>query len=488
MKKISLIFLFLAVLLLVGQIGKADVKPASVFSDNMVLQADRNIAVWGTANQAESVIVEIDGNRAVTRAGFDGEWQVELPAMKYGGPYELNVFGDDTLTLKNVMIGEVWLCGGQSNMHMTVRGVENAKEEIANANYRNIRFLTVPKSGSTKAQNNIEAKWEVCSPKSVEEKTAVGYFFGRALNQELNVAVGLIDVSYGGATILTFMDKATVENTNDTVLFKETQRERWEGYKKRVALWEQGGRKNERPGFPPQHFSSLCYNAMVNPVIPYTNGGAIWYQGESNAGHPDEYVNWFGDYIAMMRNKFNNPQMSFYYVQLAGFENQHNTNVPREIWAKFRLGQEQCLKFPNTGMATAMDIGMKDNIHPKNKQEVGRRLALCALNQIYGLTNLVSNGPQLKSIEKKGKTLLLTFDYCYGGLKNKGKGKSIKGFSAVLTNGEVIDVEGKIKSESTIEIKVSGAQRLRYAYANYPICPLYNGVGLPALPFEREIK
>lgn len=180
--------------------------------------------------------------------------------------------------------------------------------------------------------------------------------------------------------------------------------------------------------------------------------------------------------------------MPFYFVQLAGFENQRNTNILVETWAKFRLGQEQCLKHTNTGMATAMDIGMRDNIHPKNKQEVGRRLALCALNQTYGKTEVVCNGPQLKSIEKKGKILLLTFEHCEGELKNKDKGKVIKGFSAVLENGDLMSVEGKIKSTNTIEIKASKVQRLRYAYANYPVCPLYNGAGLPALPFDMEVK
>lgn len=300
MNKLNLNFLFLAILLLAGQNTKANVKMASVFSDHMVLQADRNIAVWGTANHAESVTVEINGNSAIARTGFDGKWHVNLPPMEYGGPYEVNVFGDDTLTLKNVMVGEVWLCGGQSNMHMTVRGVENAKEEMAKANYKNIRFLTVPKSGSTKPQNSVEAKWEVCSSQSIDSKTAVGYFFGRELHHELNVAIGLIDVSYGGATIFTFMDENAVANTIDTASFNETQRERWDAYKMRVTNWEKNGRKDKRPAFAPQHFSALCYNAMVNPVIPFANRGAIWYQGESNAAQAEKYVTWFGDYISMI--------------------------------------------------------------------------------------------------------------------------------------------------------------------------------------------
>jgi sialate O-acetylesterase len=488
MNKSRLNIILVSLLLLLVEITFANVKLASVFSDHMVLQADKTIVVWGTADIAELVTVEINGNKAISRTDINGKWQLELPAMKYSGPFELMVSGDDTLVLKNVMIGEVWLCAGQSNMRMTVKGVINAKEEIANANYKKIRFLTVPLAGAETTQDSFDAKWQVCSQATVGELTAAGYFFGRKLHEELDVAIGLIDISYGGATIAAFMDESTVANTVDTATFNETQKKRWEGYITRVANWEKNGRKEKRPSFRPQHFSTLCYNAMVNPIVPVANRGAIWYQGESNTAEPEKYVTWFGDYISMMRKKFNNPEMPFYFVQLAGFENQHNTNVPPEIWAKFRLGQEQCLKHPNTGMATAIDIGVKDNIHPKNKQEVGRRLALNALNQTYGETDVVFKGPQLKSIEKKDKSLLLRFDHCEDGLKNNDKGKYVKGFSAVLTNGEIIDVEGKIKSNNTIEIKGSTIKRLRYAYANYPVCPLYNGAGLPALPFDKLVE
>jgi len=488
MKKLNLNFLFIAFVLLAGQSIRANVKLASVFSDNMVLQADKTIVVWGTADVAELVTVEINGFKAISRTTINGKWTVELPAMKYGGPYELKVSGDDIVVLKNVMIGEVWLCAGQSNMHMKVKGVVNAQEEIAHANYKNIRFLTIPKSGSTVPQNTVNASWEVCSLQSIASKTAVGYFFGRELNTELNVAIGLIDVSYGGATIFTFMDESTVANTIGTAIIHSKDKEYETFCTKQVMQWEENGRMGKRPSLLVQGISTLCYNAMVNPIVPFANRGAIWYQGESNAAEPQKYVTWFGDYISMMRTKFNNREMPFYFVQLAGFENQHNTNIPSETWAKFRLGQERCLKHPNTGMAAAMDIGMKDNIHPKNKQEVGRRLALNALNQTYGKTDVVYQGPQLKFIKKKGKTLVLTFDHCEGGLKNKDKGKIIKGFSAVLTNGEIIAIEGKIKSKNTIEIKGSTIKRLRYAYANYPVCPLYNSEGLPALPFDQLVE
>jgi sialate O-acetylesterase len=397
MKKTNHNFILISFLVLLANTAFANVKLASIFSDHMVLQADKTIVVWGTADIAELVTVEINGFKAISRTTINRKWKVELPAMKYGGPYELKVSGDNIVVLKNVMIGEVWLCAGQSNMRMTVKGVSNAKEEMAQADYKNIRFLTIPNSGNTEPQNTVNASWEVCSPKSIASKTAVGYFFGRELNTELNVAIGLIDVSYGGATIFTFMDESTVEKTIDTATFNGVQKQRWDAYKARVENWEINDRHNKRPSFSPQHFSTLCYNAMVHPIVPFANRGAIWYQGESNASEPEKYVTWFGDYISMMREKFNNAEMPLYFVQLAGFENQ----LPPETWAKFRLGQEQCMKYPNTGMAAALDIGMKDNIHPKNKQEVGRRLALNALNQTYGKTDVAYRGPQLKFIYQK---------------------------------------------------------------------------------------
>jgi sialate O-acetylesterase len=250
---------------------------------------------------------------------------------------------------------------------MNVSGVENAKEEIANANIDNIRFFTVPQKGTVEIQNNIEAEWQICSPGIVGDKTATGYFFARKLSKELNAVVGLIDISYGGANILTFMDNKTIQSAENRASITMHDESREKMMEKRIENWEGNGRSANRPCFP-QSISSLCYNAMVHPIIPFANRGAIWYQGEANVNAPDDYVHWFGDYISMMRGKFNNPEMPFYFVQLAGFENQYNTNIAPEVWAKFRIAQEQCLKYSYTGMVTAMDIGQKDNIHPKNKQ------------------------------------------------------------------------------------------------------------------------
>ena len=512
MRKINTRFILGLLILLAGEVI-AKVEPASVFTNNMVLQADKNIVVWGTADVNEAITVSINGVSAKTKGGTDGKWKVELPAMTYGGPYKLKFIGNNTLSMTNVMIGEVWICAGQSNMRQPVRNSINAKEEIGNAKYKNIRFLTIPLDGSAEPKTKFNAKWVVCSKTTVANKTATGYFFGRKLHEDLDVAIGLIDVSYGGATIFTFMDKETIENTVDTASIYRLDRANRKKFQTAMTKWESNGRKGYKPTkvskiynanfkqwkeegrkgvkpflASPNRYSSLCYNAMVHPLVPFSVKGAIWYQGEANTSSPESYVKWFGDYINMMRKHFNNTEMPYYFVQLAGFENQPNTKVLPETWAKFRLGQEQCLKHPFTGMITAMDIGEKKNIHPKNKQEVGRRFALSALHQTYGKTEVVYQGPTIKTIDQKGKKLLLTFEHCEGGLKNNKKKKLVSGFSAVLNNGKVVALEGEIKSSNTIEIKVSEVKRLRYAYANYPDCPLYNGKGLPALSFDKEIK
>jgi sialate O-acetylesterase len=204
-------------------------------------------------------------------------------------------------------------------------------------------------------------------------------------------------------------------------------------------------------------------------------------------GTPEEYIHWYRDYMGMMRARFNNPGLPFYHVQLAGFINQPNTKVPPETWARFRLAQEKILELPNTGMATAMDIGMKDNIHPKNKQEVGRRLALCALNKTYGKTDVVCEGPRVRSVMKNGTKIAVTFSSCDGGLQlNRESG----GFTGLLEDGTSVELTGKISGAESLEIDPTGnkIERLRCAYANYPACPLVNGAGLPALPFDRPVN
>ncbi|QHI68483.1 sulfatase-like hydrolase/transferase [Tichowtungia aerotolerans] len=457
----------------------AGVRLPGIFSDGMVLQADAPVQVWGRAEPGDAITVEFAGQKKTAKTNDEGTWQVTLDPMSVSSnPRRMTVSSTrnselETLNFSNVLVGEVWLCAGQSNMRMTVRGVTNAGKEMSNADFPGIRFFTTPAIGHEEPQEDVDANWTVCSPQSVGNSTATGYFFGRKLHQDLNVPIGLVDISYGGAVIATFMDAETVRHTpaNELIYQKD------QTFLNAKKLREQG-------------ISSRCYNAMVAPVAPYSVRGTIWYQGEANVGTPDEYVTWYRDYMNMMRTKFKNPDMPFYHVQLAGFENQLKpkpTNVPPEVWARFRLAQEEILQFPHTAMATAMDIGMKENIHPKNKQEVGRRLALCALNKTYGKTDVICEGPRVKVLKKKGAKVAVTFFNCGDGLKLNG---DFGGFSGLLEDGTSIALSGRITGADTVAIDLAGqaVTHLRYAYANYPDCPLVNGAGLPAFPFEQPVN
>ncbi|MDT8391384.1 MAG: sialate O-acetylesterase [Lentisphaeria bacterium] len=465
----------LSISLFLGNTCFAELKLAPVFADGMVLQCDTKVALWGWAEPGAKVTASFsDQNKSVT-AESDGRFMMHLDSMEASAnPQSLLVIADgETVEVKNILVGEVWLCAGQSNMRMTVRGVADAEQEISSANYPNIRFFTVPKVSSKTPQTNVNAIWTTCSPETVGSCTAAGYFFGRRLHRDLKVPIGLIDVSYGGATIYTFMDADTVRKTPASDLI----------YKRdKVELAKEKPRPNQ--------ISSYCYNAMVHPIVPFTVRGTIWYQGESNVGTPEEYISWYRDYMEMMRAKFKSPEMPFYHVQLAGFANQTKprpTHVPPDLWARFRLAQAKILEQPHTGMATAMDIGMKENIHPKNKQEVGRRLALCALNKTYDKTDVVCEGPMFQSLQRQGSTLVVSFSKCHGGLKLKG---DFGGFTGVLEDGTTVAVAGKITGPDTVELNLDNhpIQRLRYAYANYPDCPLVNGAGLPALSFDQPVN
>uniref|UniRef100_UPI0032178282 sialate O-acetylesterase n=1 Tax=uncultured Draconibacterium sp. TaxID=1573823 RepID=UPI0032178282 len=465
----------------------ANIKVAQIFSDNMVLQADKPIVVWGMADVAESVTIQINNISAKTRAGVDGKWSLELSPMSYGGPYNLYAFGDDTVCVKNIMIGEVWLCAGQSNMRMTVRGAYNADNEISNANYDNIRFFNIPQEGAAVPADDVDAIWEVCSSNTVARQTAAGYYFGRELLKELKVAIGLIDISYGGANLVTFIDNNTIVQSQYENQINTLEEVIVSGLKEEIIKWENNDKVGNRPPFYPQIIPSFCYNAMVNPIVPYTLRGIVWYQGESDVDRPGKYIDWFGLYLNTMRKKFQDPELPACFVQLAGFENQYNTNFKPEVWAQFRLAQEKCLKYPNTGMITACDIGMKDDIHPKNKQEVGRRLSLYALNQVYDKTEIISQGPGIKSFEKEGDCVIITFNNCANGLKSTSKCNLVPGFWGIHENGNIVELKGKIIAANKVEVKIGKVMILRYAYANYPVCSLYNMAGLPALPFQIDL-
>jgi sialate O-acetylesterase len=621
--------------------SQANVKPARIFSSNMVLQKGMENPIWGWADKNESVSVSLNGKTVKTKAGKDGKWIAKLPAMEYGGPYTLSLKGKNTIELTNIMIGEVWVCSGQSNMEFQVNRAINADDEIAEANYPNIRLFTVEKKISKTPMSDLETgEWTVCSPKTAPNFSAVGYFFGRKLNQELNVAVGLINDSWGGTTAETWTSEETIKNDPDfkakleelqkydfaqrEVMLKEKvsqllggtfpkkdnglelgyQKENFEDRNWNTinspGYWEKQGfigldgiawmrktfqltkeqasagvlvsiakiddadvcwvngqevghsgyvgdeRRYKVPasvlhegtnvialkitddrgdggiwGKPedlyvktkdatislagswkfkftevfkfnvdvnPNDYPTLLFNGMINPIVPLGIRGAIWYQGEANADRAKQYQRVFPNLITDWRNHWKEGNFPFYFVQLANYM-APSDQPAQSTWAELREAQTMTLKVPNTGMASAIDIGEAKDIHPKNKQDVGKRLALNALKLTYG-KDLEYTGPTYESMKVEGSKATISFSHSAEGLKAKNKYGYVNGFAVAGADHVFHWAKAVVTDKNTVVIssdEVKTPVAVRYGWANNPDdLNLYNSVDLPANPFRTD--
>jgi sialate O-acetylesterase len=345
-------------LIALASIANADVKLPVVFGDNMVLQRGEAVPVWGWDDAGTEVTVTLGKSKVSAKADKSGKWMVKLPAMKAGGPHKMTVTGSSTVNVKNILVGEVWLCSGQSNMAFTVGRSTNAKAEIAAAKYPSIRHISISRRPSDKEEIDVPSGgWQVCSPQTVGSFTGVGYFFARQLQQELDVPIGLIGSSWGGTRI-----------------------EPWtapEGFKQVPALKEIADNLDDFPtrnakGAINHQTPLALYNGMISPLVPFGIRGAIWYQGESNRKDGLLYEHKMLALIKGWRTIWNKPQLPFYFVQIAPY--QYGNEAPGELPVLWEA-QTNVLSLPHTGMAVITDVGNLKDIHPKNKQAVGKRLA-----------------------------------------------------------------------------------------------------------------
>lgn len=622
-----------------------------LFTDNMVLQQKQNIPVWGKAEPGGEVTVVTKERNEKAIADSDGKWKVILDAMPAGGPYELIISGEKSITIKNVMIGEVWICSGQSNMEMPLAGwgkIENYENEISNARYPNIRLITVDKTTANLPQEDFKSDgWKECSPENVALFSAVAYFFGRDLHLDLNVPIGLIHTSWGGTiaeawtsgpTLKSFPEFAeevkTIESDTLSEEAKIRAREKsmaeWPDKIERVlvdkgtldhgfqhpdyksdnwqtmslpTLWEDAGlnldgvvwfsreinipeswqgedlllslgkindyditwfngvrvgrgidvselRKYKVPGSivvpgknrivvevldignvggmygpademklesatgsipltgkwkykidpinidigelpkkPDENSQinrpTILYNAMIHPLMPYGIRGAIWYQGESNAGRAYQYRKLFKEMIGDWRKNWGQGDFPFLFVQLANFM-EAKPQPEEDAWAELREAQTMALELPNTGMAVAIDIGDEKDIHPKNKQVVGRRLALNALAIVYNRA-ISYSGPMYRSMKVEDGKIRLQFSHIDGGLKING-GERLEGFAIAGKDKKFVWGEAKIEGDEIVvwNRNITQPESVRYAWASNPVCNLYNGAGLPASPFRTD--
>jgi sialate O-acetylesterase len=617
----------------------ANVELAKIFSDNMVLQRNVLIPVWGWADAGEKIEVRFNKQVKWVKADKNGKWMARLDIENAGGPYDLIVKGKNSIHIKNVLVGEVWVCSGQSNMEWTVGMSMNAKKEIAMANNPLIRHIKVAREISSMPNNNIGAgSWAICDSTTVGNFTGIGYFFAKNIYNELKIPIGLINASWGGTNIETWISREGFENSEEfkemikgmpkisidslskimvganlqrvevlqgsklsgtnSYSFKETgfddskwpelyQPMVWEKQslgdfngvvwlRKTITLtatdilttatlelskiddadityingvkvgstnyWESkrkyavpvgilkegvntiavkvtddrgnggiygdssdlkltiqekvvqlGGKwkfqvESIKADLSENSLPSLCYNAMIHPLIPFAFQGILWYQGESNAGRSFQYRKAFPILINDWRQQWNKPNMPFYFVQLATFNNPGNSNEGCG-WAELREAQTMTLALPNTGMVVTTDLvtNPKD-IHPTNKQDVGKRLAALALNNLYG-EQMVCNGPSFKSMEIKGNELILSFENTGSGLLTPDKYGYIKGFEIAGADSLFYFAKAYIKDNKIIlsSPNVSAPLAAHFGWmADATECNLFNNEGFPAVPFRTD--
>lgn len=632
--------LLLAVLFSIRSVF-ANITLPRIFSDNMVLQRNKPIPIWGWAAANEKITVQFNKQVKTVKADKTGQWKLALEPELAGGPWQLTIKGKNSITINNILVGEVWICSGQSNMEWPVNSSNNKDLEIKNANFPQIRHFKVPNTVATTPQKDVTGgDWKVCSPQTVADFTAVGYFFARDLYQQLNVPIGLINTSWGGTMVETWISKEAFENTEEfktlfgnapianletamkqraqqlvqkieslqgplkagtdtgnwklvafddagwphmklpatwesqgfeeldgivwfrkTIMISEAQAgktaildlakvddidETWVNGTKVGSLlrWDESRRYTIPAGIlkagknviavrvtdntggggiygdaaemkltidntpqslagdwlfrvesirtsnsnNPNSYPTLLFNGMVNPLIPYAIEGAIWYQGESNAGRAYQYRKAFPLMITDWRQRWNQGDFPFYFVQLASFNAGNGDTQKGSTWAELREAQTATLSLPNTGMAVTIDIGESKDIHPRNKQDVGKRLAAIALNNLYQ-KNTECSGPMYQAMKTVGNKIELSFTHIGTGFMAKDKYGYIKGFEIAGPDQKFHFAQAQVTGDKLViySDKVPAPVAVRYAWADdMPEANLYNKEGFPAVPFRTD--
>ena len=477
----------------------AELKMSSVFGSHMVLQQKQPIRIWGWTTAGQAVTVSFAEQSKSTTADATGRFELDLDPVNAGGPYTLTVKADETKTFEDVLVGEVWLCSGQSNMQWNVASANDPDLEALTAKYPNLRMITVPQVGTQEVQNDFNGQWQACTPETVKDFSAVGYFFGRQLHQTLDVPVGLIDNAWGGSACEAWVRRDLLEGKE----LYEPMMKKWSDlestynhdeamakYKAALEKWNET-KKGARPGPPRnqlagQHRPANLYNGVLKPVLGYTIKGCVWYQGETNAGRAYQYRDLFPLMINSWRDEWKQGDFSFYWVQLADFRGE-KTDPTDSDWAELREAQTMTLSLPNTGEAVITDLGEAEDIHPKNKQDVAKRLARWALAKDYGL-NIVYQSPLYKSMEVADGKVLVHFDHVGGGLDTFDV-KAPIGIAVAGEDGKFVNASAKIVDKDTMEVwadGISAPAHVRYAWADNPICNVQNKEGLPLTPFRTD--
>jgi sialate O-acetylesterase len=493
--------------------ARADIRMPHVFGSHMVLQRDKPIVIWGWSNPGETVTVQLGPESQTAHANERGEWKATLPAMAAGGPFTLTVSGSSTVTYDDVVVGEVWLCSGQSNMEFGIGKVNNAKEEIAAAYHPKIRLLLVERNWLAQPTNDINGTWKVCSPQSVVEHgwegfSAAAYFFGRELNQKLNVPVGLIESDWGGTRIESWTPPegfATVRALKDEYkrveagqpsnpVHKKLLGKTLDEYNQWLATAREAMASDTVVPSPPKYSEELqgpqdlqqataLYNGMIHPLAPFRMRGAIWYQGEANESEGMKYYERMKALIGGWRKVWGEGTFPFYFVQIAPYNYGDNPENLARLWEAQTVAANT---IPNTGMAVVNDIGNLKDIHPTDKQDVGHRLALLALAGTYGQSGLVDSGPTFRSMKIEGDTIRVQFDNVGAGLASRDR-EPLDDFEIIDANhGGFVTANAQIDGDSVV-LSAPGVERpvaMRFAWSGLDEPNLMNREGLPAGAFR----
>lgn len=488
---------------------RAEVKLPGLFADHAVFQQGVPVPIWGTAEPGEAVTVEFAGQSKTTIADASGKWSVRLDPLRASSvPAELDVKSQNSnLKATDILVGEVWLCGGQSNMQFPLSKSNGGPEAAAAADLPLIRVFRVWQASAQQPSIRPPGKWSVCSPSTAGGYTAVGFYFARDIQPKIGVPVGLLQCAVGGTAIEAWMSGETFQaNAFDEFFAKALERHKkfMEDYAEKrkqfpglLDAWKKergeaaaAGREftKPEPGEPKKPEENLSlpmafYNGMLHPLIPYAIRGALWYQGETNLGRDAEYAKFFPALIRQWRKEWGQGDFPFYFVQLPFY------NGPIGVWAGFRATQAKALSEPNTGMAVSLDLGDMKDIHPKDKLEVGERLARIALHKTYGKTEVEFSGPLLEKIERDGSSLRLTFSHAGGlamkgeearGFEIAGEDKKFRVANAVIEGGQIV------LSSSFVPNPVHASCGWNY---NDTLPPnIYNDSGLLITPFRSSLE
>ena len=523
-----------AALLGAASLAHSEVRLPSVFSDGMVLQRDTEVPVWGWASPGENVRVKVGDATAETTSNAEGRWMVHLGPLPAGGPHTLTVSGSNVLTVNDVLVGEVWLCSGQSWMTWDMGRVQNSEEEIANANSPEIRMFTAKKYAAIDPQDDCEGAWTAITPQTARPLSALAYFFGRTLQAELGVPIGLIHSSvpgtvawawtpreallekpelkewldatdqlaaeYGsvffqehGTAIREWLEASGPENTKvpnpHGIYASHGRQDEWRAW---LARAEQDAAADRPVALPPEpqavgpkqdpryhayRQTTTLFNGMIHPLIPYGIAGTIWFQGTGGEA--------FLALINSWRSRWG-WDFPFFFVQLPNYEGS-NKNPEATDLAVTREGQAAALGLPNTGMAVAIDIGKVDDLHPTNMQDYADRLSRIALAKVYD-RDIEYSGPVFENMTVEGDKIRIRFQHVGAELVAKG-GEPLKGFTIAGADGKFVAAEARIDGDTVLvsHPEVPQPKHVRYAFANAPDCNLYNQAGLPAAPFRTDV-